>query len=145
MWRVAVEMGRSSRYDMGLPTDPRHSWSFVVVQSAIALADCELASPAVLAAVPGVCDDPLKLFSSVPDGRSGQGRDHPVAAVLALAAAAVVAGMKGYTAIAGWVKDVPAPVLADLYMRAGAGPAPARRRPGAAAVEGDDLAGGHRR
>jgi predicted transposase YbfD/YdcC len=94
---------------MGLPTDPRHSWSFVVVQSAIALADCELASPAVLAAVPGACDDLLKLFSSVPDGRSGQGRDHPVAAVLALAAAAVVAGMKGYTAIAGWVKDVPAP------------------------------------
>ena len=95
-----------------------------MVQSAIALADCELASPAVLAAVPGVCDDLLKLFSSVPDGRSGQGRDHPVAAVLALAAAAVVAGMKGYTAIAGWVRDVPAPVLADLYMRAGAGPAP---------------------
>ena len=95
-----------------------------MVQSAIALADCELASPAVLAAVPGACDDLLELFSSVPDGRSGQGRDHPVAAVLALAAAAVVAGMKGYTAIAGWVRDVPAPVLADLYLRAGAGPAP---------------------
>jgi predicted transposase YbfD/YdcC len=60
----------------------------------------------------------------VPDGRLGQGRDHPVAAVLALAAAAVVAGMKGYTAIAGWVKDVPPPVLADLYLRAGAAPAP---------------------
>ncbi len=43
-----------------------------------------------------------------------------MAAVLALAAAAVVAGMKGYTAISGWVKDVPPPVLADLYMRAGA-------------------------
>jgi hypothetical protein len=43
--------------------------------------------------------------------------------VLALAAAAVVAGMKGYAAIAGWVKDVPPPVLADLYMRAGASPA----------------------
>jgi hypothetical protein len=43
--------------------------------------------------------------------------------VLALAAAAVVTGMKGYTAITGWVKDVPSPVLADLYMRAGASPA----------------------
>jgi hypothetical protein len=43
--------------------------------------------------------------------------------VLALAAAAVVAGMKGYTAIAGWVRDVPSPVLADLYSRAGASPA----------------------
>jgi hypothetical protein len=56
-------------------------------------------------------------------GLFGQGRDHPVAAVLALAAAAVVAGMRGYTAIAGWVKDVPPPVLADLYLRAGAAPA----------------------
>ena len=94
-----------------------------MVQSAIALADRELASPSAPATVAGVCDDLLKLFSSVSDGRSGQGRDHPVGAVLVLAAAAVVAGMKGYTAIAGWVRDVPAPVLADLYLRAGAGPA----------------------
>ena len=109
-----------------------------MVQSAIALADREPVAPAAPATVTEVCDDLLKLFRSVSDGRSGQGRDHPVAAVLALAAAAVVAGMKGYTAIAGWVKDVPPPVLADLYLRAGASPAPA-------AVEGDDLAGGHRR
>ena len=54
----------------------------------------------------------------------GQGRDHPVAAVLALAAAAVVAGMKGYTAITGWVADVPPTILADLYLRSGAAPAP---------------------
>jgi hypothetical protein len=59
----------------------------------------------------------------VSDCRSGQGRDHTVAAVLALAAAAVLAGMKGYTAIAGWARDVPPPVLADLYLRAGASPA----------------------
>ena len=92
-----------------------------MVQSAIPVAGRGPASPAVPAATAGVRDDLLKLFGSVPDGRSGQGRDHPVGAVLALAAAAVVAGMKGYTAIAGWVKDVPAPVLADLYLRAGAG------------------------
>jgi predicted transposase YbfD/YdcC len=95
-----------------------------VVQSAIAVADCDPVAPAVAATATGTSDDLLKLFGSVPDGRSGQGRDHPVAAVLALAAAAVVAGMKGYTAIAGWVKDVPPGVLADLYMRAGARPAP---------------------
>jgi predicted transposase YbfD/YdcC len=94
-----------------------------VVQSAIVLADRGPVAPAVPAAVTDVCGDLLKLFGSVPDGRSGQGRDHPVAAVLALAAAAVVAGMKGYTAIAGWVRDVPPPVLADLYLRTGAGPA----------------------
>jgi predicted transposase YbfD/YdcC len=95
-----------------------------VVQSAIAVADREPVAPAAPATVTEVCDDLLKLFRPVSDGRSGQGRDHPVAAVLALAAAAVVAGMKGYTAIAGWVKDVPPPVLADLYLRAGASPAP---------------------
>jgi len=94
-----------------------------VVQSAIVLAGRGPVAPAAPAAVTEVCGDLLKLFGSVPDGRSGQGRDHPVAAVLALAAAAVVAGMKGYTAIAGWVRDVPAPVLADLYLRTGAGPA----------------------
>jgi hypothetical protein len=70
-----------------------------------------------------VADDLLGLLGMVMDGRSGRGRDHPAAAVLALAAAAVVAGMRGYTAIAGWVKDVPPPVLADLYMRASANPA----------------------
>jgi hypothetical protein len=73
--------------------------------------------------VSDVCCDLLELFAGVPDGRAGQGRAHPVAAVLALAAAAVVAGMKGYTAITGWVADVSAAVLADLYLRAGAIPA----------------------
>ncbi|MGH3869010.1 MAG: ISAs1 family transposase [Pseudonocardiaceae bacterium] len=70
-----------------------------------------------------VCADLLELLGGVTDGRSGQGRDHPVSVVLALAAAAVVAGMSGYTAITGWVSDVPAEVLADLYLRAGALPA----------------------
>ena len=46
-----------------------------------------------------------------------------LAPAAAAAAAAAVAGMKGYTAISGWVKDVPLPVLSDLYMRAGARPA----------------------
>ena len=66
------------------------------------------------------CGDLLELLSAVTDGRRDQGRDHPVAAVLALAAAATVAGMRGYRAIAGWVADVPAQVLAELYLRAGA-------------------------
>src|SRR5258707_2300439 len=108
---------------MGLPTDPCPSWSFAVVQSAIVLAGREPAGPSAPGTVTGARGDLLKVLGWVPDGRSGQGRDHPVAAVLALAAAAVVAGMKGYPAIAGWVKDVPLLALADLYMRAGASPA----------------------
>ena len=44
--------------------------------------------------------------------------------MLALAAAAVVAGSRSFTAIAGWAADVPASVLEDLYRRCGA------RRPG---------------
>jgi hypothetical protein len=76
-----------------------------VVQSATAPADRLLVAPAVPARASEIGADLLKLFGSVSDGRSGRGRDHPVAAVLALAAAAVVAGMKGYTAIAGALPD----------------------------------------
>lgn len=70
-----------------------------------------------------VCAGLLALFTQVGDGRCDQGRDHPVAAVLALAAAATVTGMAGYTAIAGWVADVPIEIRHDLYVRSGARPA----------------------
>jgi len=95
-----------------------------VGKSAIPAAVPAPAASIVSLPVPGEGCDLLELLSGVPDGRTGQGRDHPVAAVLALAAAAVVAGMKGYTAISGWVADVPPPVLAGLYLRCGAAPAP---------------------
>ena len=93
-------------------------------QSVICAAVSAPAGPIVPVPVSDVCCDLLELFAGVPDGRAGQGRDRPVAAVLALAAAAVVAEMKGYTAITGWVADVPPAVLADLYLRSGAAPAP---------------------
>jgi predicted transposase YbfD/YdcC len=95
-----------------------------VGKSAISAAVCAEPSPIVPAPEPDGGCDLLELLGEVSDGRSGQGRDHPVAAVLALAAAAVVAGMKGYAAISGWIADVPPPALADLYMRAGAEPGP---------------------
>jgi predicted transposase YbfD/YdcC len=75
---------------------------------------------AVLGGAPANRGDLLKLLAGVSDGRPGQGRDHPVAAVLALAAAAVVAGSRSFTAIAGWAADVPAGVLEELYRRCGA-------------------------
>jgi predicted transposase YbfD/YdcC len=95
-----------------------------VGKSAISAAVCAESSPIAPSREPDRCCDLLELFAGVSDGRSGQGRDHPVAVVLALAAAAVAAGMRGYTAISGWVADVPPPVLAGLYMRAGAVPGP---------------------
>jgi predicted transposase YbfD/YdcC len=95
-----------------------------VGQSVICAAVPAPAEPIVSVPVSDVCCDLLELFAGVSDGRAGPGRDHPVAAVLALAAAAVVAGMKGYTAITGWVADVPPAILADLYLRGGAAPAP---------------------
>jgi hypothetical protein len=54
-----------------------------------------LASPTVM------YPDLLQRFAQVSDGRSEQGRVHPVAVVLALCTAAVVAGMASFTAIAG--------------------------------------------
>ena len=105
-------------------------------QSVICAAVPAPAGPIVSVPVSDVCCDLLELFAGVPDGRAGQGRDHPVAAVLALAAAAVVAGMKGYTAITGWVADVP--LLFWRICTCG------RCHSGRAAVEDDDLAGAHR-
>jgi len=94
-----------------------------VTQCASTLAEPGQMTPGVTVGLAQACHDLLELLGDVSDGRSGQGRDHPAAAVLALAAAATVAGMKGYTAIAGWVADVPGDLLADPYMRAGAAPA----------------------
>src|SRR5712671_5403513 len=93
-------------------------------QSASCAAASAPAEPIVSVPVSDVCCDLLELFAGVTDGRAGPGRDHLVAAGLALAAAAVVAGMKGYTAITGWVADVPPAILAGLYLRGGAAPAP---------------------
>jgi predicted transposase YbfD/YdcC len=67
----------------------------------------------------------LARLASVPDHRQAAWVDHPLAGVLALCAAAVVAGMRSFTAIASWVSDVPAELLACAYAGAG-GRVPAR-------------------
>lgn len=61
-----------------------------MVESVIDTAVSASAGPVVAVPVAHVCADLLELLSGVIDGRSDQGRDHPVAVVLALAAAAVV-------------------------------------------------------
>src|SRR5579864_2962828 len=96
--------------------------SFVVDQCVIAAAESVEAGSVVAVPVADACRDLLELLGGVSDGRSSRGRDHPAAVVLALAAAATVAGMKGYTAIAGWVADVPAEIVTDLYRRVDAAP-----------------------
>jgi len=68
-----------------------------------------------------MCPGLLQRFAAVSDGRGEQARAHPVAVVLALCAAAVVAGMRSFTVIAGWAADVPAELLAELYGRASPG------------------------
>jgi len=45
-------------------------------------------------------------FKEISDPRRAQGRVHPLPAVLAIAAAAVLCGMRGYKAIAGWANDL---------------------------------------
>jgi predicted transposase YbfD/YdcC len=72
-----------------------------------------------LADDPAACLDLLDRFMDVSDGRSRQARAHPVAAALTLAAAAVLAGMRSFTAIAGWVLDVAPGMLERLYTRCG--------------------------
>lgn len=54
-------------------------------------------------------------FAGIPDHRNVVWVDHPLAAVLVLCAAAVVAGMRSFTAIAGWIADAPAEVLTCAY------------------------------
>lgn len=60
----------------------------------------------------------LDVLVTVGDGRQDQGRLYPVGAVLALAAGAVVAGIRSFTAIASWVSDVPVSWCGTLYRRA---------------------------
>jgi predicted transposase YbfD/YdcC len=62
-------------------------------------------------------------FAVIDDPRHPVWIVHPLAAVLVLCAAAVVAGMRGFTAIAGWVTDTPPAVLAGVYARCGKPPA----------------------
>jgi predicted transposase YbfD/YdcC len=93
-----------------------------VVQS-VMCAEESAPAPPVVVPVAEVCTGLLALFTQISDGRCDQGRDHPVAAVLALAAAATVAGMGGYTAITGWIADVPVQIRHDLYADSGAEPA----------------------
>ena len=59
----------------------------------------------------------MRRLADVPDPRDGRGRRHSLVGVLAVAAAAVVAGARSVTAIAEWAADLPQPMLAALGAR----------------------------
>ena len=63
--------------------------------------------------------DLLDHFAVLDDSRDQRWIEHPAAAVLTLCAAAVVAGMRSFTAIAGWVADTPPRLIDRLYQRCG--------------------------
>jgi DDE_Tnp_1-associated len=56
----------------------------------------------------------LAYLATIPDPRARAGRRHPLVAILALAAAAVLAGAQSMTAIAEWATDAPQPIRAAL-------------------------------
>ncbi len=61
--------------------------------------------------------DLVDRFAQIDDPRQARWVEHPLPAVLALCAGAVVAGMRSFTAIASWVSDISVDLLAGLYAR----------------------------
>jgi hypothetical protein len=59
----------------------------------------------------------LAYLAAVPDPRAARGRRHRLVAILALAAAAVLAGARSIAAIAEWAADTPQPIRAALGAR----------------------------
>jgi predicted transposase YbfD/YdcC len=59
----------------------------------------------------------LAYLAAIPDPRARSGRRHPLVAILAVAAAAVLAGARSFAAIAEWAADAPQPVRAALGAR----------------------------
>jgi DDE_Tnp_1-associated len=99
----------------------------------------------------------VKAFGKVPDPRKPRGRRHPLAAILALSTAAMLAGARSLFAIAEWGRAQDAAVVAALGFDrqqtpcvaafeaalAGWARAELRHRPGAIAIDGKALRGIH--
>jgi predicted transposase YbfD/YdcC len=88
----------------------------------------------------------LAYLAAVPDPRASRGCRHRLVAILAMAAAAVLAGARSIAAIAEWAADTPQPVRAALGARRAAPeqfavPAEATIRRTLARLDADALAG----
>jgi predicted transposase YbfD/YdcC len=90
--------------------------SSLAAEPAAAATDAPLPDPTLV--------DLVDYLSVINDPRDPRWVSHPLAAVLTLCAAAVVAGMRSFTAIAGWVADTPPHLLHELYHRCGKPPLP---------------------
>jgi predicted transposase YbfD/YdcC len=99
-----------------LSPDEADTWSVLV---SLLSADDAVADEPDGAAPDSAVVDLVDYFVPLDDPRHQQWVEHPLAAVLTLCAAAVVAGMRGFTAIAGWVADTPPELLDQLYSRCG--------------------------
>jgi predicted transposase YbfD/YdcC len=100
-----------------LSPDEADTWSVLV--SSLVVDDAVVADNPDTAALDSTVVDLVDHFALLDDPRHQQWVEHPLAAVLTLCAAAVVAGMRGFTAIAGWVADTPPGLLRQLYDRCG--------------------------
>jgi predicted transposase YbfD/YdcC len=89
-----------------VPADPSSSIPAALAQLAHANALRPADTPGLLA-----------YLATIHDPRRACGRRHPLVAILAMAAAAVLAGARSMTAIAEWAADAPQPVRAALGAR----------------------------
>ena len=62
----------------------------------------------------------LDLLAQIPDPRKRRGRRHPLAGLLAVGIAAVIAGSRSFAAIGQWAADAGPDVLAGLGAMRGA-------------------------
>ncbi|WP_460754854.1 transposase family protein, partial [Myceligenerans cantabricum] len=58
----------------------------------------------------------LQILSTMPDPRKRRGRRHRLAALIAVAVCAVLAGARGFTAIGQWAADTSSETLDSLGM-----------------------------
>jgi predicted transposase YbfD/YdcC len=92
--------------------------TFSVLVSSLS-ADVPAASEAGGPEADSTVGDLLDHFALLDDPRDQRWVEHPAAAVLTLCAAGVVAGMRSFTAIAGWIADTPPRLLHQMYQRCG--------------------------
>jgi predicted transposase YbfD/YdcC len=67
----------------------------------------------------------IEVFSAIPDFRQARGKRHPLPAILALAAAAMLCGYRSYSAIAEWGRNYGQALAAALGFANGKTPCPA--------------------